>query len=66
MIHHNPDLYYEIYNVINEHNWRQTHNLSLTDFLRLFLMSFKYDLILLRYSLTDSVLFLSPLLSYST
>ena len=28
-------------------------------------MSFKYGLILLRYSLTDSALFLSPLLSYS-
>ena len=32
--------------------------------LRLF-MSFKYGLILLRYSSTDSVLFLSPLLSHS-
>ena len=39
--------------------------LLLTDFLRFFMMSFKYGLILLRYSSTDSVLFLSPLLSYS-
>ena len=37
-----------------------------SDFLGLFMVSFKYVLILLRYSLTDSVLFLSPLLSYST
>ena len=36
-----------------------------SDLLRSFIMSFKYGLILLRYSLTDSVLFLSPLLSYS-
>ena len=35
------------------------------DFLRLFMMSFNYGLILLRYSSTDNVLFLSPLLSYS-
>ena len=32
------------------------------NFLKLFMMSFKYSLILLRYSATDSVLFLSPLL----
>ena len=37
-----------------------------SDFLRLFMMSFKCGLILLRYSSIDSVLFLSPLLSYST
>ena len=36
-----------------------------SDFLRLFMMSFKYGLILLRYSSTGSILFLSPLLSYS-
>ena len=35
-------------------------------FLRLFMMSLKYGLILLRYSSTDSVSFKSPLLSYST
>ena len=35
------------------------------DFLRLFIRSFKYSLILLGYFSTDSVLFLSPLLSYS-
>ena len=35
------------------------------DFLRLFMMSFKYVLILLKYSSTDIALFLSPLLSYS-
>ena len=34
-------------------------------FLRLFMMSFKYGLILLRYSSTDGVLFLPLLLSYS-
>ena len=33
-----------------------------SDFLRLFVMSFKYRLILLRHFLTDCVLFLSPLL----
>ena len=36
-----------------------------SDFLRLFMISFKYGLNLSRYSLTDSVLFLSPLLLYS-
>ena len=36
-----------------------------SDFLRLFMISFKYGLILLRYFSTDSVLFPSPLLSYS-
>ena len=35
------------------------------DFLRLFIMSFKYGLILLRYSSANSVLFLSLLLSNS-
>ena len=34
----------------------------MSDFLRLVMISFKYDLILLRHSSTDSVLFLSPLL----
>ena len=34
-------------------------------FLRLFMMPFKYGIILLRYSSTDSVLFLLLLLSYS-
>ena len=33
--------------------------------LRSFMIYFKYSLTLLRYSSTDSVLFLSPLLSYS-
>ena len=37
--------------------------LHVSDFLRLFMMSFKYGLILLRYSVSNSVLFLSPLLS---
>ena len=37
----------------------------LSDFLRRFMMFFKYGLILVRYSSTDSVLLLSPLLSYS-
>ena len=37
----------------------------LSDFLRIVIMSFKYGLILLRYSLTDNVLFSSLLLSYS-
>ena len=36
-----------------------------SEFLRLFMMSFKYSLILLRYSPTDSVLFLSWLVSDS-
>ena len=36
----------------------------LSDFLRLFMISFKYSLILLRYFLTNSV-FLLPLLLYS-
>ena len=31
-----------------------------SDFLKLFIMSFKCGLILLRYSSTDSILFLSP------
>ena len=34
-------------------------------FMRLFMMSFKYALILLRYSSANSVSFLSPLLSYA-
>ena len=37
----------------------------LSDFLRLFMMSFEYSPTLLRYSSTYSVLSLSPLLSYS-
>ena len=37
-------------------------NFHVSEFLRLFVMSFKYGLILLRYSSTDSALFLSPLL----
>ena len=36
-----------------------------SNFLRLFMMSFKYGLISLRYSSTDSVLFPSLLLLYS-
>ena len=36
-----------------------------SDFLELFMISFKYGLILSKYSSTGSVLFLSPLLSYS-
>ena len=36
-----------------------------SDFLRSFMMSFKYVRILLRYPSTDYVLFLSSLLSYS-
>ena len=38
----------------------------ISDFLRSFMMSFKYGLILLRYSSIDRILFLSPLLLYST
>ena len=38
---------------------------QVSDFLRLFMMCFKYGLTLLRDSSTDSVLFESPLLSYS-
>ena len=37
----------------------------LSDSLRLFMMSFKYGLILLRCSSTDSILFLSLLVPYS-
>ena len=40
-------------------------NFPRTIYLRLFRMSFKKDLVLLRYSSTDNVLFLLPLLSYS-
>ena len=29
MIHHDSDLFYQIYKAINEHNERQTHYLSL-------------------------------------
>ena len=29
MIHHDLDLFYDIYNTINTHNWRKTHYLSL-------------------------------------
>ena len=36
-----------------------------SDFLKLFMMSFKNGLILLWYSSNDTILFLSPLLSYS-
>ena len=35
-----------------------------SDFLRLYMMSFKYSLVLLRYSSGDTVLSLSPLLLY--
>ena len=28
LIHRNPDLCYDIYNAMNEHNWRQTQSLS--------------------------------------
>ena len=38
---------------------------NVSDFLRLFMSSFKYGLILSGYTLTDSILFISPLLSYS-
>ena len=94
MIHHGWDLFYDIYNTINEYNQKQIHYVSsipnyfqiisnyfqiissipnyivnwifhVSDFLRLFMMSFKLGLILLRYSSTDNVLFLSLLLSYS-
>ena len=37
---------------------------QLSDFLRLFMISFKYGLISLRYSSIDSILFLSKLLPY--
>ena len=37
-----------------------------SNFLRSFMISFKYGLLLLRYSLTNSVLFLLLLLLYST
>ena len=39
--------------------------IHVSDFFRLFMVSFKYGLILLRYSSTDSVLFLLLLFSYS-
>ena len=101
MIQHNSDLFYDIYNTINDHNRRQTHSFSsifpnyfdfyvitferfssislslsleemklivignffsqVSDFLRLFMISFKYGLILVRHFLIDSVFF-SPLL----
>ena len=35
-----------------------------SDFLRLFMIAFKYGLILLKCSSIDSIYFLSPLLSY--
>ena len=38
---------------------------QVSDFVRLFMISFKYDLILLRHYSDDSVLFLSLLPSYS-
>ena len=38
----------------------------LSEFLRSFMMSFKYGLILLSYSSIDKFLYLSPLPSYST
>ena len=28
MIHYNSDLFYDIYNTINEHNQRKTHEIS--------------------------------------
>ena len=37
----------------------------MSDFLRLFMVSFKYGLISLRYSSTDNILFLSLLILYS-
>ena len=40
-------------------------SLHVSDFLRLFMMSFKYGLISLRYSSIDSVLFLWPLFLFS-
>ena len=29
IIHHNSDLFYDIYNITNEHNWRQTHRFQI-------------------------------------
>ena len=124
VIHHDSDLFYDIYSTINEYDQRQSHCLwsfliifitifkwtkkffhnficfiinhnfygftfwihymifiiicgrtklfgivnwilHVSDFLGLFIMSFKYGLIFLQYFQTDSVLFLSSLLSYS-
>ena len=55
---HSPSLFIEgIFAIVN---WI----FHVFDFLRLFLMSVKYGLILLRYSSNDNVLSLWPLLSY--
>ena len=60
-ITHSSSLSLEEIKLIAIFNWI----FHVSDFLRLFMMSFKYGLILLRYSLTDRVLFLSTLLSNS-
>ena len=61
-ITHSPSLSLEEIKLIAIVNWI----FRVPDFVRLLMMSFKYGLILLRYSSTDSHLFLSPLLSYSS
>ena len=48
MIHHNSNLFYDIYNTITEHNQRQTHYLSST--LNLFLRESKSSFITLSAS----------------
>ena len=59
-ITHSPQLLLEEINLIAIASWI----FHVSDFLRLFMMSFRYGLILLRYSSTDSALFLSLLLLY--
>ena len=53
MIHHDSDYFHDIYNALNEHNQK------------VFILSFKYGLNLLKYSSPGNVLFLSPLFLYS-
>ena len=58
-ITHSSSLSMEEIKLLANVNWI----LNVSDYLRLFIMSFKYGLVFLRYSSTDSVLFLSLLLS---
>ena len=103
LIHRNSDLFYGIYNTVNEHNQRWNHYLlsficfiiahdfyfitlwwhytlfinilrrnkvncyynlifHISDFPKLFMMTFKYGLMKSRYSLIDRLLFLSLVL----
>ena len=58
---HSSSLSMEEIKLFDIFNWI----LHVSDFLRLFMISFKYGLVLIRYSSTDNILFLSLLLSYS-